>query len=429
MLEQSSTCFPITGTSGEVSLPARSASDHVNIAFALVVLFLIALYSQISLLVPGLDSLGPMNVIGGLAIAAVVVQRFINHRGIDLIWPDGYLLVVFVAAALVSCIGALWPKYALESTLDLLKYVSIYILILQTVDTEKKLRLVFWTVAVGALVPALGTLKNYLEGNLTEGRAAWIGIFANPNEVAYSLAIVIPLAAYLAVTTISIRGRAFLWVSIAAYAAAICVTFSRGGMLGLLAVVALLGLRWRSAPVLIVTVLACIVALGFMMYGWTRSESFAGLDSDLNLLQRLATFQGALAMFLENPLNGVGLGCSLIAWPLYAPSGLYTRSWLVIHNTFLQVLCETGLIGFSSFIACLGIAFFRARTISLGSDGALNARRLGTALAISLWGFVICGMSGGYILTWFPYILLALISSAFVVFKKSREEDALDRPV
>jgi hypothetical protein len=30
----------------------------------------------------------------------------------------------------------------------------------------------------------------------------------------------------------------------------------------------------------------------------------------------------------------------------------------------------------------------------------------------SLWGLVVCGMSGGYVVTWFPYLLLALAGYA-----------------
>ena len=53
-----------------------------------------------------------------------------------------------------------------------------------------------WIMVIGGLFPALGTLRNYLAGNLYEGRAAWIGIFANPNEVAYALVILVPLAGF-----------------------------------------------------------------------------------------------------------------------------------------------------------------------------------------------------------------------------------------
>jgi O-antigen ligase len=57
---------------------------------------------------------------------------------------------------------------------------------------------------------------------------------------------------------------------------------------------------------------------------------------DLTFQQRIATIQVGLAMFLDHPVMGLGIGCSLLAWPLYAPDNLYTRGWLMSHNTFIQ---------------------------------------------------------------------------------------------
>jgi hypothetical protein len=74
----------------------------------------------------------------------------------------------------------------------------VFFFIVNCANTERRLRGVMWTMVIGGLLPAAGTLRNYLQGNLVEGRAAWVGIFANPNEVAYSLVILLPLAAFLA---------------------------------------------------------------------------------------------------------------------------------------------------------------------------------------------------------------------------------------
>jgi O-antigen ligase len=101
----------------------------------------------------------------------------------------------------------------------------------------------------------------------------------------------------------------------------------------------------------------------------------------------------------------------VIAWPLYAPEGLYTRGALVTHNTFVQALGETGAIGFIPFVLFIGIGLYHARKLALESRGA-GLANLGAGIEIAIWGFVICGMSGGYVLTWFPYILLGLAASA-----------------
>ena len=126
-------------------------------------------------------------------------------------------------------------------------------------------------------------------------------------------------------------------------------------------------------------------------------------------------------MFLDHPLTGVGFGCSVVAWPLYAPQGLYTRGALVTHNTFIQALSETGLLGFVPFVILIGVGLYQMRKLAVGCTTHTD---LGAAIEVSIWGLVFCGMSGGYVLTWFPYLLLGLAAAARQIPKESE----YDRP-
>jgi O-antigen ligase len=155
------------------------------------------------------------------------------------------------------------------------------------------------------------------------------------------------------------------------------------------------------------------VAVGLVLGGkyWSRGEDFSGLQGDTSFRQRLATSAAGLAMFADHPLLGVGLGCSVIAWPLYAPKDLYSRSSLVTHNTVIQPLGETGILGFIPFVLFVGFGIYHARKLALDRSHRSLAN-LGAGLEIAVWGFVICGLSGGYVLTWFPYILLGMVSAA-----------------
>jgi O-antigen ligase len=198
---------------------------------------------------------------------------------------------------------------------------------------------------------------------------------------------------------------------VSVFVAAILVTFSRGGLVGLVAVMGIYA--WRKRSIWLQGLMVLFVAAGLILAGrfWSRGEDFKNLNQDVSFRQRLATSQAGLAMFADHPLLGVGLGCSVIAWPLYAPEGLYTRGALVTHNTFVQALGETGAIGFIPFVLFVGIGLYHARKLTLESAGT-GLSNLGAGIEIAIWGFVICGMSGGYVLTWFPYILLALAASA-----------------
>jgi O-antigen ligase len=234
-----------------------------------------------------------------------------------------------------------------------------------------------------------------------------VGIFANPNEVAYSLVILVPLAAYLATPKGWARRLILLAISIL-FAAAIYVTFSRGGLIGLVAVIALYAWRKRNLWFQGLALLLLVAGLAFASRFWSRGEDFSQLDSDVSLQQRIATSQAGINMFFDHPLLGVGFGCSVVAWPLYAPTGLYARGALVTHNTFIQLLSETGILGFLPFVLLIGFSLYHARKLALQPATANS----GAAIEVALWGLVVCGMSGGYVLTWFPYLFLGLAAAA-----------------
>jgi O-antigen ligase len=398
-------------SAAEIHFTERSRTGaRTPASYWLLLAFLFLLYGNLPIVIPRLDPLHIEKVVAALALATLLAERAFAGESLDFARPEGWLLLGFLGATALSSLTALWPRYALESVSDLLKMAIVFFFIANCANTERRLRGVIWTVVIGGLLPAFGTLHNYTQGNIVEGRTAWVGIFANPNEVAYSLVILLPLAAFLAAGLGLIPRLALLGVALV-FVAAILVTFSRGGLVGLVTVMGLYA--WRKRSIVLQGVMVALVAAALVLAGrfWSRGEGFQNLNQDNSFQERLATSQAGLAMFADHPLFGVGLGCSVIAWPLYAPEGLYTRGALVTHNTFVQALGETGAIGFIPFVLFVGFGLYHARKLALESPGTGMAN-LGAGIEIAIWGFVVCGMSGGYVLTWFPYILLGLGASA-----------------
>lgn len=387
-----------------------SADGPAPASYWLLLCFLILLYANLPLVLPATEVVRPAKVVGGAALLMLLVEVATGRRRLDLAWPEGFLLLGFVGAGALSCLSALWPHLAVDALSDLGKMALVYFFIVNCADTEKRLKGVMWTMVICGLLPAMGTLRSYLQGNLDDGRADWVGIFGNPNEVAYSLIILIPLAAYLAKGSGAITRTVLLGLT-AVFLAAIYVTFSRGGMVALAAVILLYGWRKRSLGLQLAMVI--LIGAGFVIGSkyWTREEAFTDLRDDVSFQQRIATSKVGLDMFADHPVLGVGLGCSVVAWPLYAPNNLYSRGALVTHNTFVQALGETGSIGFILFGLLVGFGVYYARGMAVRKSPT-KVPGLGIGLECAFWGFIICGLSGGYVLTWFPYILLGLISSA-----------------
>jgi len=69
---------------------------------------------------------------------------------------------------------------------------------------------------------------------------------------------------------------------------------------------------------------------------------------------RFGIWKGAFLMFKDYPLNGRGLGLFMNHITDYGLQPLYA------HNCYLQILAETGLLGFISFIWFLGLVFVRS---------------------------------------------------------------------
>ena len=99
----------------------------------------------------------------------------------------------------------------------------------------------------------------------------------------------------------------------------------------------------------------------------------------------------------------------MVAYPLYVTRNprCGCQDQLIIHNSFLQVLSETGLLGFVPFMMFIFGSLNQARKMANGPIGAY-AR----ALECAMVGFVVCSLSGGFTYTWWPYILVGLIAAA-----------------
>jgi len=418
-----------------------------TISYALLLLFIIVLYSNPGMLITKLAAFGPSQIVGGLAVAALAFEKMKNREGTWFVWPHSYLFAALIWTAGLSSFTAIWPRVSSAATIDLVKYFIIYLVIVNSVNSISRLKGVLWTLVLAGLFPCFGALYNYAIGNLQAGeRAHWVGIFANSNDLAYSVVLLVPLA-FALLDGLSRLQRPFLWGVIALYITTICITFSRGSVIGLMAVLLLIGVRHRSGSIRLVTFGAIAASLIFVTFFWFREQGFSDL-ADVTLQQRLIQVRAGLEMFLDRPLLGVGLGGSVAAFQLYAPQSLEFTGSFVVHNTFILALSELGLFGCLFFVLFVVTGFIDARRI-VRAEGAeylaaetsgdtrkeegpsahflrnpRSTRQPSTAIlvdgvATALCGYIVCGLFGPYLMSWLPFILVGLVSAMI----KMRQQD------
>src|SRR5947208_1352431 len=169
-----------------------------KISFVFLIVFLLVLYSNVSVIFK-LDAYRPAMVIAMAALGMMVIELGQLRQSFKLMWPQSVMVLAFFGACFLSIPTAIWPGHAFDETLEVGKIILVYVLLENVVTSEGRLKAVMLTLVVGGIFPAIGTINNYRAGILVEhSRAAWRGIFGNPNEVAYGLSILIPIGLILA---------------------------------------------------------------------------------------------------------------------------------------------------------------------------------------------------------------------------------------
>lgn len=216
--------------------------------------------------------------------------------------------------------------------------------------------------------------------------------FDNPNTFGEVLVMLLPLALALAVCSRRKLGRAaaaFLWL---VGAAALVMTYSRAGYLGLALSVAVTVYLLR--PSLIPALLAlCVAAIPFLPSAvWTRILTIGNFN-DTTTSSRFPLYEAALNVLKQSPVTGAGLGSDVVRqyikdFRLYHGSAPFVHA----HNFYLQIWLETGLLGIVSFLAAMYWAVRRGITTVRRTPPSPERTILCCASA-GLCGIALCGMA------------------------------------
>lgn len=127
---------------------------------------------------------------------------------------------------------------------------------------------------------------------------------------------------------------------------------TRGAWLGFLGSFSLL--LWIRSKKFIPVLILFIVLLVFLAPAdiQKRIASIADLENNRSNLGRLALWKGAVLIFKDHPINGIGLGNFQEVYQKYYQQP-NTTSTSHAHNNFFNFLAETGIIGLMGFIYLL----------------------------------------------------------------------------
>jgi O-antigen ligase len=189
--------------------------------------------------------------------------------------------------------------------------------------------------------------------------------FLLPSAFAGFLLLSLPLS--LSVTLrrgVRNRWRWLALLSSVLQAVALFLTFSHGAFLSLAVALCILGVMVAGAGVRRAALVAAgVTVLLLLAVVLVRGEAFTGSSGETGpLSERLGNWQVAAAQIGAHPVAGVGWGAYGATYTRYQQPGMNQSHY--VHNTYLQLLAEGGLLALPLLMAFAVWAVRRVRSLA-----------------------------------------------------------------
>jgi putative inorganic carbon (HCO3(-)) transporter len=368
-------------------LPVGSARD-LGAGFMLVASFGLLLFWSLKVLINGS---GPSHVVRHtqLVIAVFMASALYQFFQLAPLPPTLGTTISNLAQAAYTQVpnadsGAWTPisvdaGSTLEEALKSCAYITLFFMTLTLIDTHAKLKTAMWVMVATGFAQALaGLTDSFYNGELfgnalrapSQGAS---GTYANRNHFAGLLEMCIPYCAALLVaiprrsadagpptlsTKAVLRGlmnqQILPYLMLATMIAGLLFSTSRGGILSL-ALASMAVILWSRLQVkknalsaaslsAIGVAVALAVTLGAQPI-IKRLESQGFFDNERQLYRELA-----YRVFADFPGFGSGAGTWTQVYPAYQAVETYSPALInYVHNDYLELLVEQGLIGFGLF--------------------------------------------------------------------------------
>ena len=269
------------------------------------------------------------------------------------------LLIAFIVWATLTSIWSYNIETTLYRVMYLIQYFMIVLVMLNVINTSKRLKIVFGAWALGALYIAIKTASNFSTFAANSSELYRVDEFGNPNENSFMLVWALIFVYLIDSTKRKIPSPAFTFVSVYA----IVANGSRMGFI--LFVVTLLGFIFsffnkKMNPLNIVVILTLLYIGGSFLiqyipeYSLSRLMSIGSNIENHELANRDIIWAAAFKALSTNPqylLLGSGWGTFNEAIRMYAGYAIGS------HNFYINVLMTTGLVGMSIVLRYLYVLY------------------------------------------------------------------------
>lgn len=361
-----------------------------------------------------------MLVVAGLGafLLALIRQNFRRSKLLE------FSIITLLVVFLLATFNAKVSFWSLLAFLRWVSVLSIFYLIIGLIETEKQAEKVVIAIIMAATLSALlGLYEFVLSGNPIEIRRLYGALHTHVWTAGYFL-LVLPLALLKFLYEKNGKLKVIWGLLFALFLLVLVLTYARGAWVSLIPVVFGLGLILRKAVwknkaslgfilglvlLVVLSISSADLLLGraqslFFFYNPEKAASVQGnIPYDTAFSHRTSNYKNALRIVKDYPLLGVGL--SNFGWIYHRYQDIpwvYSR---YAHSSFLDILSETGILGFLAFLVFLGVCFLSIKKNILSMITKPNEN----VLALGLFGGVSASILHNFIESdWHVSVILML---------------------
>jgi O-antigen ligase len=412
---------PISGESGTKSEPnaARSSAESLSkpsgenwvlrtghsLSFAGIFLFTALVYFRPYEYFPSLFWLSSSAFWVAITTLLVFLPTQLGLEGRITSRPrEVNLVLLLLVAAALSIPFALEPAKAWNGFIDFLKVVVIFVVMINVVRSEKRLKMLWILVLLATCALSIDAINDYRLGRLAlmgvriQGRIG--GLFDNPNDLALHLVTMVPISVALMFSSRNPLSKVMYFILALLIIGGVIATFSRGGFLAL--VISLGVLIWklaRRSRLLLGIVGATLIVL-FIVVAPAGYGARVSTTKDDSAIARLDDLKRSLVLAIRHPVFGVGMDNYI----------LFSNVNKATHNAYTQVASEMGIAATVFYVLFMIAPLKRLRNIERESVDTKSRRRfyyLAIGLQASLVAYMVASFFASVAYLWYVYYLVA----------------------
>jgi probable O-glycosylation ligase (exosortase A-associated) len=335
--------------------------------------------------------------------------------------PLNLAMLAFTGWMCVTLPFSIYPEPSLALWLRAMKIMLMTFVCTMLVKSERDIHRLLWMLAISlgfyGVKGGIFTLRSGGNDRVWGPEATFI---ADNNALALALVMVIPLLVYLRQHSARRWLRHGLAGAIMLSALAALGSYSRGALLAIAAMAAILWLKSRRKMALGVLLFALApLLLAYMPPEWSsRMESINEYHIDASAQGRINAWGMAWNLARDRFFGG---GFEIYQGPVFAMYAPDPADLHAAHSIYFQVLGEHGFVGLGLYLL-VGVLAWRSASWIIRHAGALDELRWAAGLAAmiqtSLAGFAVGGAFLSLAYFDVPYYLAAILVATRVLVER-----------